>query len=127
MPRGFWEFRCQVKRLIDGDTYTLRIDKGFNDYRWQDVRLRGVDTAEIYGIAKDSEEYRRGQEHLSFVGDWVFAGREGYDGDWPFLVETREPGKYGGRYIADRLVRRSDGQRLANALVAHYPEVQESN
>ena len=45
--------------VVDGDTLDLSIDLGFGVILTGDearVRLRNIDTAEIFGTAKDSEE-----------------------------------------------------------------------
>ena len=44
-----YEYRCEITRVVDGDTVDINIDLGFgvwlNDER---VRLAGVDTPESY-------------------------------------------------------------------------------
>ena len=40
-----YEYRCQVLRVVDGDTIDIDIDLGFGVWmRKQRVRLKGVDT-----------------------------------------------------------------------------------
>lgn len=108
-----WEYRATVERVVDGDTLDLRIDLGFGVILTGDearVRLKGLDTAEIFGVSKDSEEYEAGQTHREFVVDWV---GEAADREWPFLIRTAkddERGKY-GRWLAV-ISRRSDGAVL---------------
>lgn len=97
-----WEYRKAVERVVDGDTLDLRIDLGVgviltgSEAR---VRLKDLNTAEIFEILKQSDEYDAGQAHRQFVVDWV---SEAADGEWPFLVRTvndDERGKY-GRWLA---------------------------
>ena len=116
-----WQYRANIERVVDGDTLDLQIDLGFGIFLTGDearVRLLDIDTAEIHGVAKDSDEYRAGTQHKSFVETWV---EQSGDGDWPFLVETRkddERGKY-GRWLAT-IIRRHDGHILNDDLVAEF-------
>lgn len=116
-----WQYRADVERVVDGDTLDLRIDLGFGVILTGDearVRLRDVDTAEIYGTSKDSEEYAAGQRHKEFVEEWV---ANGTDQEWPFFIETRkddERGKY-GRWLAV-IIRRSDQAVLNDDLVDEF-------
>lgn len=118
-----WQYRADVERVVDGDTLDLVIDLGFGVRLTGDearVRLRDVDTAEIYGTRIGSEEYDTGQSHKAFVEDWV--GHAG-DLEWPFFLETSkddERGKY-GRWLAV-LTRRIDGAILNEDLVDEFGE-----
>lgn len=44
-----WNYHAKVVRVVDGDTYDVMIDLGFYIYHKIRIRLRGVDTPEIYG------------------------------------------------------------------------------
>lgn len=125
MPElAHWTFPCNVGYIVDGDTIDLMVDMGFRTTREVRVRLNGVDTAEMYGVEQESEEYETGQEHRHFVREWVQQGYT-YDDDWPFVVETEKgTGKY-GRYIAISLTRKSDGNELITDLIEEYPNVAE--
>ncbi|AGM11201.1 endonuclease [Haloarcula hispanica tailed virus 2] len=113
-----WVFpRARVERVVDGDTLDLIFDLGFRTYVHQRVRLRDVDTNEVYGVSHDSEEYEKGVEQSKFVKNWVFEAESAGE-LWPFTVETRKRGKY-GRYLAD-VTRHSDGEDLAEALKARF-------
>ncbi|WP_336364727.1 thermonuclease family protein [Halalkalicoccus salilacus] len=118
-----WQYRADVERVVDGDTLDLSIDLGFGVRLTGDearVRLRDVDTAEIFGTAKDNDEYDKGQQHKEFVEEWI---AEGADEEWPFFVETRkddERGKY-GRWLAI-IIRRTDGANLNEDLVEEFGE-----
>lgn len=116
-----WQYRADVERVVDGDTLDLSIDLGFGVILTGDearVRLRNIDTAEIFGTAKDSKEYTAGQRHKEFVEEWV---AQGADEEWPFFVETQkddERGKY-GRWLAV-INRRTDGASLNEDLVEEF-------
>lgn len=112
-----------MARVVDGDTIDLLVDLGFYTQRQIRVRLAGVDTAEIYGVKKDSEEYDEGVAHMEFTREWFSEGVAEHDGDWPFVVRTEPPtGKY-GRWIAT-VERKADASVLNEALVVEYPAVE---
>jgi micrococcal nuclease len=55
-----YEYRCKVRRVVDGDTVDVDIDLGFGVvYANQRVRLYGVDTPE--SRTRDKEEKRFGK------------------------------------------------------------------
>ncbi|WP_318567868.1 hypothetical protein [Salinigranum marinum] len=116
-----WQYRARVERVVDGDTLDLGIDLGFGVSLTGDearVRLRGVDTAETFGVPKDSEEYAAGQRQKAFVEEWV---DETDEREWPVFVETAKDdqrGKY-GRWLAV-VQRRTDGAVLNDDLVAAF-------
>lgn len=115
-----WEYQCRVDRVVDGDTLDLLVDTGFFQRYAPRVRLRGVDTAEIYGVDKDSTEYEDGIRHKEFVEAWI---DDAGSAEWPFVVVTRKTGKY-GRWIAT-LERKSDGDVLNEALIVEFPAVED--
>lgn len=110
-----WTYKAELDRVVDGDTYDLTVDLGFGTYKSIRVRARGIDTAEIYGVEKESDEYQLGMEQTRFVEDWFADADE-------IVVRTEKDGKgkY-GRYIAD--VVNEDGQLLTDALIAEWPDV----
>jgi micrococcal nuclease len=123
-----WQYRARVDRIVDGDTLDLVIDLGFGVRLTGDearVRLRNIDTAETYGVSKDSEEYATGTRHKAFVEEWVArADAEVDDEEWPLFVQTEkddERGKY-GRWLAV-IHRRSDGAVLNDDLVTEFGDV----
>lgn len=117
---ALWEYRARVDRIVDGDTVDVVLDLGFNVQKRIRLRLKGVDTAETWGVSKESEEFERGTKHKMFVEDWVLAARERTDSEWPFIVQTSKDGKgkY-GRWIADLRPRGSQAT-LCEGLVSEY-------
>lgn len=111
-----WTYKAELQRVVDGDTYDLRIDLGFGTFKDIRVRLRGVDTAEVYGVKKESDQYERGMRQSDFVREW-------FDDAAQIIVETHEDetGKY-GRYLVD--VMNEDGESLRDALVTEWPDVE---
>jgi micrococcal nuclease len=117
-----WEFpgRLAADGVVDGDTIDVVLDLGFNTRKTTRLRLFGVDSAESYGVAQDSEEYQRGQEHAAFVAAWLCDAADG--SEWPLDVTTlKQAGKY-GRWIA-LIHRRTDGESLTSALIDEFDDV----
>lgn len=99
----------KVVKVVDGDTYDILVDAGF-DIRFQGrFRLLGVDTPEIFGVKRDTEDYQRGLAASKFVRSILPAGK------W---VEVRvyqsNNDKY-GRWLAEVYV---DGESLAEIILA---------
>lgn len=120
-----WENRAMVLPwsdheggIVDGDTIDVLLDLGHHQYHAHRARLRGVDTAEVWGTSMDSDEFDRGMDHLGFTAEWIGAAQQAHDGAWPLLVRTHKLGKY-GRLVAD-VTRRSDYEVLQNALIDEY-------
>lgn len=125
MTEHTWWFPARVRRVVDGDTIDLTFDLGFRNFSEQRVRLADVDTAEIYGTEKSSDEYERGMDQMGFVEQW-FNDRNAWtndvtSGEWPVDVTTEKAtGKY-GRWIA--YIEGPDGDVLNDDLIEAYPEV----
>jgi len=60
--------KVKLVRVVDGDTYYLEVDMGFNIKTVQSFRLKGVDTPETYR-PKSEEELKKGQKATQFVKD----------------------------------------------------------
>ncbi len=107
-----YTYEAQLLNIVDGDTYDFQIDLGFNVHKKLRVRLLEVDTAEIYGVKMESEEYKRGQRQKEFVSTKLNSADtivlKTYEGD--------ERGKY-GRYLAEVLV---DDKSLSDLLIDNF-------
>ena len=55
-----YRYRAEVGRVVDGDTIDAVIDLGFYIEITERLRLEGLDTPEIHGVAHASEEYKKG-------------------------------------------------------------------
>lgn len=54
-------YQAKCVDVVDGDTIDLDIDLGFSMIRSSTrIRLKGVDTHEIFFVDNDSEEYKKG-------------------------------------------------------------------
>ena len=107
-----YTYKAQLLNVVDGDTYDFQVDLGFNTYKKLRVRLLEVDTAEIYGVKMESEEYKRGQRQKEFVSGELNSADtivlKTYEGD--------ETGKY-GRYLASVCV---DDKSLSDLLIDNF-------
>jgi len=111
-----WEYRARLEEVVDGDTIDLKLELGFDTYKIIRVRLKGVDTAEIFGVEHDSDGYERGMQQKRFVEEFLEA-----DEEWPIKFISKErKGKF-GRWLGDMEV---DEELLTEALIREWPEVE---
>jgi len=113
-----YEYNAKIDSIVDGDTIDVTVDVGFDMRRNIRLRLKGVDTAETYGVDKDTNEYQRGKEHTQFVKEWCDVDT---DMKWPFTVWTEKKGSF-GRYLAT-VVRKTDNSELSKALQDNFDDV----
>ncbi|MGQ7869871.1 thermonuclease family protein [Sunxiuqinia sp. sy24] len=98
-----FQYQVEIQRVVDGNTYDIDIDLGLNIWvRNERIRLYGVDTPEVYGVRKDSEEYALGKATSDFVKSLIRKGSLA-------IVETIKDtkGKY-SRYLAVLYIRVPD-------------------
>lgn len=86
-------YRGTICQLVDGDTWDIYVDQGFGSEQRIRVRLYGINTPEIHGVKKDSDEYERGQLAM----EWLRANNFGPGNDVWF--HSHKPGKF-GRWLA---------------------------
>ena len=67
-----YEYNCQVKRVVDGDTIDVILDLGFSVLYKARVRLFGIDTPE--SRTRDKDEKVRGKMASRFLEDCVSSG-----------------------------------------------------
>lgn len=113
-----WEYIAELENIVDGDTFDMQVDLGFHAQMNVRIRLAGVDTAEIYGVKKDSEEYKKGKEQTEFVRQWF----EEHEGDIYIETFDDEKGKY-GRWLARVYADEADSE-LTEELLDEWPEVE---
>ena len=120
MDINWFTFQARLDRVVDGDTVDLVVDLGFRTRKTVRMRVRGIDTAEVYGVEKGSEEYQRGTQHSNFARTW-FDENAG-DEEWPcVLVTEKDHGKY-GRWPG-RIVSKSTGNVYNEDVVDAFPAV----
>jgi len=122
--QDLFHYQARIERIVDGDTYDVVIDIGFKLSKEIRIRLNDVNTAETYGVKKESEKYQNGIAHKTFVEEWLHKAEADSEHEFPVLMRTHkhEKGKY-GRYVAD-VVRRSDGAVLSEDLLEEFDTVE---
>lgn len=111
-PPFDWKFRARPKEAVDGDTYDFVVDLGFGVSNTQRFRHAEFDTAEIFGVDQESEEFERGWEQKKAVLEFF----RHTIGEWPLIITTEaETGKY-GRYLVTEVRRKSDDEVLRDAI-----------
>ena len=116
---GLMEYRdypARLDRVVDGDTIDVVADLGFRTHKSIRVRVKGIDTNEVYGVAKDTEEYAIGKEQSEFAESF-FTGED----EWSLILRVfgEETGKY-GRWLGDICV---DGEWYTDAIEEEWPSV----
>jgi|TARA_B100001971_G_C18235318_1_gene566719 micrococcal nuclease len=80
-------YKAEVQRVVDGDTFRIRVDLGFKTYRDEIIRLKDVDTPEIRG-----KERPEGLKVKAYVKKLIDKKT--------ILLESFKRGRY-GRYICE--------------------------
>ena len=93
-----YEYRCKIKRVVDGDTVDVDIDLGFGMWIHNErIRLYGVDTPE--SRTRDLEGKKYGLLAKSFVLKYL------PEDSYPTLVTVRDKaGKFGrvlGKFVVE--------------------------
>lgn len=108
-----YTYRASLVEVIDGDTFDFEVDLGFHISNQIRVRLADIDTDEIHGVKKESDQYKRGQKQKRFSKDRLESADD-------IILKTYKDGtgKY-GRYLAEVLV---DGEDLKSLLIEEFGE-----
>ena len=90
-----YEYNCEVKRVVDGDTVDVVIDLGFDIAYSSRVRLFGIDTPE--SRTRDKDEKARGLIGKDFLKSYLDKGG--------VVIRTRKDkkGKF-GRVLGEMVV-----------------------
>ena len=68
-----YEYKCKIRKVVDGDTIDVDIDLGFGVWmRNQRIRMHGIDTPE--SRTRDLEEKKYGLAAKDFLIKWTNAG-----------------------------------------------------
>lgn len=103
-----YEYKCQVTRVVDGDTCDCILDLGFSILHKCRVRLYGIDTPE--SRTKNLDEKARGKLASKFLKESIEKGKE-------IILKSElkdSKGKY-GRVLGSIIV---DGLDINQAMVA---------
>ena len=104
-----YEYRCEITRVVDGDTVDAVIDLGFDISYSSRVRLYGIDTPE--SRTRDLDEKARGKLAGKFLSDSILHADD-------VVIQTKldKKGKFGrvlGIIVAD-------GVDLNQAMIDNY-------
>lgn len=88
-------YRAVGRYVVDGDTFDVFVDLGFHHYAYETIRLRGIDTPEIYR-PKTDEERKAGYLAKAMVEELLT--------DSPLRIKTYKDKQSFGRYEADVFV-----------------------
>ena len=64
-----YEYKCKVKRVVDGDTMDVILDLGFDIHHSVRVRMAGIDTPE--SRTRDKDEKARGKLSKAFLKESI--------------------------------------------------------
>lgn len=108
VPFPTTEWRCKVKRVVDGDTVVVTLDRGFFQDDTIDIRYSDIDTWERYSGTPEERQkgYRAHMDHMVLV-----------EGKWGLLTTTMDRDKY-GRILGSLRVYDDATDKLIN--VAEY-------
>ena len=108
-----YEYRCKVRRVVDGDTVDIDIDLGFGVWLHKErVRIYGIDTPE--SRTRDKEEKKYGLMAKEFVKQFVKGGS--------IMLTTQKydaKGKF-GRILGDIIV---DNKSLSDTMIQEHHAV----
>jgi len=105
-----YEYSCEVRRVVDGDTIDVTMDLGFNILHKCRVRLFGIDTPE--SRTRDLDEKARGKMASAFLKNAIDSGEH-------IIIQTKlkdSRGKF-GRVLGDIVV---DGININQLMVENY-------
>ncbi len=88
-------YRADLNRVIDGDTLEVTIDLGFNIFRKIKIRLKDIDTPEIFRPSCEKEK-DHGEKAKTFVEDFLMKTK--FPGQ--LIVKTVKDASIYTRYIA---------------------------
>lgn len=104
-----YSYKCQVVRVVDGDTVVVNVSLGLDVYTDAIIRLYGVDTPERGKVGY--------LEATAFTRAWLAANAD--DDGW-LRLETIKDKKGGfGRYLGIIDSKSVTGDSLNAALLAH--------
>ena len=104
-----YTYRCELVRIIDGDTVVFNVDLGFGIWlKKEHVRFARINAPETR--TKDLKEKRRGMAAANFVSKHL------YDACEIKLTTFKSNGKF-GRYIADVHIKYMDKWYCLNDLI----------
>ena len=114
-----YEYRCKIRRVVDGDTVDIDIDLGFGVWLHKErVRIYGIDTPE--SRTRDLEEKKFGLMAKDFVKKFVKGDKRNIKSN--IILRTQKydaKGKF-GRILGDIIV---DGTPLSDIMIKEHHAV----
>lgn len=108
-----YEYKCEILRVVDGDTVDVIIDCGFDIYHKARVRMYGIDTPE--SRTKDLDEKARGKLAAQYIIDHVDNGNE-------VVIKTEKDGKGKfGRILGKIFI---DGKNINQSMIDEHLAVE---
>lgn len=98
-----YEYKAEVLRIVDGDTFDMDVDLGFEVHIHPRIRLASVDVFETYGVKKDSEEYKKGAAAVDFIKSLMPVGSTVKLKTYKMKTSDKERKGARGRWLADVL------------------------
>ena len=101
-----FEYKCEVIKVVDGDTVDVNIDVGFSIFHKARVRMYGMDTPE--SRTRDLDEKARGLISKQFILDKVANAKE-------IIIKTQKDGKGKfGRVLGKIFI---DGENINQSMI----------
>ena len=101
-----FEYKCEVIKVVDGDTVDVNIDVGFSIFHKARVRMYGMDTPE--SRTRDLDEKARGLISKQFILDKVADAKE-------IVIKTQKDGKGKfGRVLGKIFI---DGENINQSMI----------
>lgn len=111
-----WIRRARLDHVVDGDTYVMLIDLGYNTYGHHSIRLMDVNAPELFSGPPETRQ--RGKSARDFAQAWfnthVSHARKDAP-NWPFIVRSEKDTQTFARYVAE--IHCQLGHSLAQALI----------
>ena len=103
---NMFEYKCEVIKVVDGDTVDVNIDVGFSIFHKARVRMYGMDTPE--SRTRDLDEKARGLISKQFIVDKVANAKE-------IIIKTHKDGKGKfGRVLGKIFI---DGENINQSMI----------
>jgi Kyanoviridae endonuclease len=99
-----YRYRATVDRVIDGDTYIMRLDLGFRASVAVTIRVRGINTPEMTGANEKLQGYSARD-----------AAQRLLNGAHTIVVETYKDQQSFSRWVGDVYI---DGESIAERLIS---------
>ena len=109
-----YEYRVEIKRVVDGDTVDVDIDLGFGmTYKKQRVRLYGIDTPE--SRTRDLVEKKYGKAAKKFLQEKIESAEV-------VTLYSHDKGKF-GRILGELFIDGSSDLSLNQLMINNYHAV----